>query len=163
MEETLIYHDDGGLKSAKVELPGTNISGTLSVHDAWPRVEFSAPSQGGDEFFAAHFAISILLPSEAEALAGNVQHVARGVASFQHHPDTSGNPAALAAPLTCGWSFRVDGERTVINEISAGDAGDGRSWAIGDLDGAQSERLEGANHLTPFDAWATKLGPILRR
>ena len=163
LEETLIYHDDGGLKSAKVELPGTKISGTVSVDGAWPRVEFSVPSQGGDGFFAAHFAISLYLPSEGESPAVGAGRAAGGFVSFQHHPDTSGGPTAFAGPVTCGWSYRVDGKRTVIDEISADYEDDGKSWAIGNLDGGQTELLEGASYLAPFDAWATKLGPILRR
>ena len=89
--------------------------------------------------------------------------MASGFVSLQHHPDTSGGPTAFAGPVTCGWSYKVDGKRTVIDEISADYADDGKSWYVGNLDGGQTELLEGASYLAPFDAWATKLGPILRR
>lgn len=159
VEDSMEYYRDGGLRSAMIELPGTDVAGEVSVDGSWTRVTFSAPSQGGETFFAGHFSV-VMKRGPSSAAFTSAGGVTGGSAVFQHHPNTSEAPPAGMPPLTCGWTFNVSGERTSIKRIVASGAGDGRSWIIG---GKRDEPivLEGAAHLAPYDAWAGKLAAIL--
>jgi RNA polymerase sigma factor (sigma-70 family) len=159
VEDSAEYYQDGGLRSAMMQLPGTDLTGEVSVDGPWTRVTFSAPSQGGETFFAGHFSVVMKRGPSSPAFT-SAGGVTGGSAVFQHHPNTSEAPPAGMPPLTCGWTFDVSGERTSIKRTVASSAGDGRSWIIGGKRG-EPIVLEGAAHLAPYDAWAAKLAPIL--
>lgn len=161
VEDSLRYYEDGTLRSAVIELPGTAVRGQVELDGDRTRVTFDSASQGGSSFALAQFDI-VNRPGPGRDGRGFPTQLMGGSATFQHHPKTHAIPPPADGPLTCGWEFNVSEERTSIERLGARCSEDGRAWILGGIrDG--STTMDGANHLAPFDAWNTKFRPILRQ